>query len=50
MQGAAPSKSSKEKFGSEKHLHKLETHDEAEVDKEASLPEQLYFHTLLLEH
>ena len=25
-----------------------ETHDEAEVDNEASLPEQLYFHTLLI--
>ena len=48
MGGSKHSKSSKEKLGPEKHLHNVETHDEAEVDKEASLPEQLYFHTLLI--
>ena len=47
--GPKHSKSSKEKRGPEKHLHNLETHDEAEVDNEASLPEQLYFHTLLID-
>ena len=30
-------------------MHNLETHDEAEVDNGASLPEQLYFHTLLID-
>ena len=47
--GSKHSKSSKEKRGPEKHLHTLETHDEAEVDNAAYLPEQLYFHTLLID-
>ena len=47
--GSKHSKSSKEKRGPEKHLHTLETLDEAEVDNVAYLPEQLYFHTLLID-
>ena len=30
-------------------MHTLEPHDEAEVDNAAYLPEQLYFHTLLID-
>ena len=47
--GSKHSKSSKGKRGLEKHLHNLETHDEAQVDNGASLAEQLYFHTLLID-
>ena len=47
--GSKHSKSFKEKRGPEKHLHTLETHDEAEVDNAAYLPEELYFHTLLID-
>ena len=47
--GSKHSKSSKEKRGPEKHLHTPETHDEAEVDNVAYLPEELYFHTLLID-
>ena len=47
--GSKHSKFSKEKRGPEKHLQNLEIHDEAQVDNGASLPEQLYFHTLLID-
>ena len=49
MGGSKHSKSSKQKRGPEKHLHNLETLNEAQVDNGASLPEQLYFHTLLID-
>ena len=50
-QGVAPGPCPllKVKRGPEKHLHNLETHDEAKDDNEASLPDQLYFHTLTID-
>ena len=39
-------KAPKGKPSAGKHLHSLEAHDEIEDNPEASLPDQLYFHTL----
>ena len=49
MQGEVPSIPSPLKRSVARRSHNLETHDEAQVDNGASLPEQLYFHTPLID-
>ena len=49
MQREVPSIPSPLKRSMARRSHNLETHDEAQVDNGASLPEQLYFHTLLID-